>query len=751
MKYIKINTTIFSILFWIFTPLSGVFAQNLHTLKGVVKNEYGEKLIGANIKILDTNYGASTDNEGNFTIKDILLGDYTLKVSHIGMETAIQNIKLKSNPNLYLIFILKSNNITLQEITVKGQSLSRRNSINTISIISNADIKNLMSIEQPLRILEQVPGVNVASYGQGGVADQFSIRGFQGGHAGGAGMQIDGVSLNEAEGHADGYSDMGVLIPLNLSQVKVYKGPASVLFGRYAMGGTVALETRKYGEHRDALIRGGSFGTFDIQYAQGNKYRMENEREIQTNFALQMYKTNGYMEHSDLIKTNVEGRISLPLSDRSKLAVSFRGHKSIYNAPGFLTNEQYYKDRRKPNPTADNDGGSKNFMSERIDYSYKVNEETTLLIFGYAVQQDFTRYAKFSTAPMGDGQSKRANKRNVISVGGSLNGKTKIVNRAFNWIVGAELYDENTSRERWNTFNRVEKPNGKFLDVTNRIASLSGFAQGELNLHQLFKPSIGFRYDTFAGEYHHIVKGDENEGIETISNLYNISPKLGFRSTFAKGIDFRTNISKGFYLSTDEVEDAKYNGSKPSQLWQYEVGISYKNIWLDVDFAAFILNSSKEIQFIKNEFVNTGKTERKGIEISTNVKVAKGLVFNSTFAYTKTQTESGTPISQVPDAIFTVGANYVLPIGVGADINFRYVSDYFVEKMDNGNDFYAGGYKLTNLSIFYDLSKITSKKGRIYMNMGNLFNEKYAETYFSQDFIAPAPTRNISIGLNYTF
>lgn len=747
-KKLFLLSSVFLILF----SISNSYSQNNSSIKGTVKDKHGKELAGANIKILNSSYGTSTSLDGNYEIKNLPEGSYTLKVSFIGFNTITKKVITTKNETVTVNFILHDSDNILGEITVKGQTLKLRNSVTTVDVISINTIKNtIATAEQPLRLLEQISGINVVAYGQGGIADQFSIRGFNGGHVGGAGMQIDGVSLNEAEGHGDGYSDMGVIIPLNLSRVKVYKGPSSVLFGRYAMGGTVALESRKHGEYKDLSIKGGSFSTLDAQYAQGNSFEVGNDRYIQTNFAVQTFKTDGYMENSDLTKGNVEGRISFPISEKGKLALSFRGHKSVFGAPGYLVKAEYEnKDlRRKPNKYAENDGGNKNFFSERIDYSNKINDNVTLLLFGYAVQQDFTRFAKFKLDGFGE-QSERFNKRKVYAMGGSVNGNTKLGEKDFDWIAGVELYGESTDRKRWNSSFRVRKD--LFLDDYSTMLSLSAFVQGEVTIHKLFKPSIGLRYDTFGGEYHTKNPGKE-EKIYTINSLYHVTPKFGFRSTFTDGLDFRASASNGFYLSTGDDAKLKYTQKDidPTELWQYEIGLSYKNNMVDADVAAFILNSSREVRPDGlGNMVNIGKTARSGVETSLKIKPTKGLSFNSTFAYTKTEIKDGAAkgeaIPQIPDVIFTLGANYVSSIGLGANVDFRHVSDYFVE-----GDFYAGKYNVTNLTLFYNLDKILSNKGRIYATVNNIFNEYYAETYYGEDFIAPSPTRNFSLGVNYSF
>jgi hypothetical protein len=42
-------------------------------------------------------------------------------------------------------------------------------------------------------------------------------------------MVIDGIPLNEANSHADGYVDSTVLIPLEIGGLTIYRGPVSAL------------------------------------------------------------------------------------------------------------------------------------------------------------------------------------------------------------------------------------------------------------------------------------------------------------------------------------------------------------------------------------------------------------------------------------------------------------------------------------------------------------------------------------------
>ena len=58
------------------------------TLNGTVTDaETKTPLIGANIFLLNTKFGCTTDENGKFLIRDVPVGSYSIKFSYVGYET----------------------------------------------------------------------------------------------------------------------------------------------------------------------------------------------------------------------------------------------------------------------------------------------------------------------------------------------------------------------------------------------------------------------------------------------------------------------------------------------------------------------------------------------------------------------------------------------------------------------------------------------------------------------------------------
>lgn len=87
------------LLFLIFSL--SVYAQTV-TLKGkVIDKETGEVLIGANVIIKELNTGAATDINGEYIIKDVRYGLYSVYATFVGYEKNIRDsINVQSNSTL---------------------------------------------------------------------------------------------------------------------------------------------------------------------------------------------------------------------------------------------------------------------------------------------------------------------------------------------------------------------------------------------------------------------------------------------------------------------------------------------------------------------------------------------------------------------------------------------------------------------------------------------------------------------------
>lgn len=89
-------------------------------VKGIVKDNFGEPVIGANVTEKGTTNGMITDLDGNFSLT--VQKNATLVISYIGYVT--QEIAIKGNTNLNIT--LKEDSKALEEVVVIGYGTARK-------------------------------------------------------------------------------------------------------------------------------------------------------------------------------------------------------------------------------------------------------------------------------------------------------------------------------------------------------------------------------------------------------------------------------------------------------------------------------------------------------------------------------------------------------------------------------------------------------------------------------------------------
>lgn len=113
-------------------------AQITQNIRGtVIDTDTKSPLIGANILItnLEDPYGAATDVNGNFSIKDVPVGRLDLKVSYVGYEPKVMtNLELSLGKELILNLELRES-IVMKEVVVEADNKKEKaqNEMTTVS------------------------------------------------------------------------------------------------------------------------------------------------------------------------------------------------------------------------------------------------------------------------------------------------------------------------------------------------------------------------------------------------------------------------------------------------------------------------------------------------------------------------------------------------------------------------------------------------------------------------------------------
>lgn len=203
------------------------------TLSGkVTDSKTGAALVSASIYISDLKAGTTTDQNGNYTLRNLPAGTYLVEAGYVGYKNLLKTVSLTENTTLD--FAMDVSITEVNEVVVTGTSRAmsiRRNPIPIISVNKQFLQQNLST--NIIDAISRVPGINAVTTGPN-VSKPF-IRGL--------GFNriltlYDGV---RQEGQQWG-DEHGIEVDQNtVDKVEVVKGPASLIYGSDAVAGVVNL------------------------------------------------------------------------------------------------------------------------------------------------------------------------------------------------------------------------------------------------------------------------------------------------------------------------------------------------------------------------------------------------------------------------------------------------------------------------------------------------------------------------------
>lgn len=213
-------------------PLCSI-AQNI-TVKGIVKDNLGESVIGANVTEKGTTNGMITDLDGNFSLT--VQKNATLVISYIGYVT--QEIAIKGNTNLNII--LKEDSKALEEVVVIGYGTARKSDVTgSIASVGGDKLQEMPSTNITYALQNRVAGVDMTqTSSQPGATMQIRIRSTR-----------SLTASNDPLVVLDGIPFMGNLSDINPGDIKsmdILKDASSTaIYGSRGANGVILITTNR--------------------------------------------------------------------------------------------------------------------------------------------------------------------------------------------------------------------------------------------------------------------------------------------------------------------------------------------------------------------------------------------------------------------------------------------------------------------------------------------------------------------------
>ncbi|WP_276482715.1 TonB-dependent receptor [Paraflavitalea pollutisoli] len=782
------------------------------TLKGTVTTSDGKAAPLVTIRLEHTRWVTTTSEEGNFIIRHIKPGTYTVKASAVGTKTQEQSVTLGAGQETTIQFSLSENAEKLQEVVVTTRNLNKENKMvakmplknlenpQVYSVVS-AELMKQQAITNYDDALRNVPGISRTWESTGRAGDgaaYFALRGFE----------AQPLLTNGLPGVVSGNLD-----PANIEEIEVIKGPSGTLFGGgfYAYGGFINTITKKpyFKTGGEVAYNFGSFGLnritadFNTPLSKTEKVAMRvnlayhNEGSFQDAGSKQsffvapslVYEVNDRLSFHFMAEILEEERAVAPVffhSDRSSpLDFKTIGELNLDPKLSFTSNDLTIKNPRF------------NLQSQMI---YKLSDQwTSQTVFSRGSVRSNGIYTYIWDDVAGDNWfsqyfHKEQQRLNTTDIQQNFNGDFKIGNMRNRLLIGLDYFNrqivDNGSGWAWarnvtpqgevnykDPFTGDEMP-AVYLNkaaIDNLLAgtenansnisnySYSAYASDVLNLTPALSAMVSLRADYFDS------KGDRNTKDDDYDQ-FALSPKFGivYQPILDKVSVFANYMNAFINVAPQQVSDAdgsntRVKSFKPEHADQKEFGVK-TNLFsgkLNATASYYDIKLSDRVMpdaTNPNNVTQGGKVRSRGFEVDLNANPVHGLNLIAGYAYNRTKIVEG-----AKDDFY--GQPGRAPGGQGPQHlgNFWATYQFRASKIANfglglgGN--YASQYRVIDNETTgtFDLPSYTLVNGsvfynsqavRVSLNVNNIGGKQYYIGYWS---VNPQRPRSFVVSVAYKF
>lgn len=779
------------LLFFLIFIINIISAQNF-TLSGkVIDSKTGDAVQGA-VVFISYNYMAYTNNEGNYNIKEIPEGSYSIKISRIGFRTISEEININAN-SLVKNYNLVPTPIELDEVIVSTDRTEKflRNSPHSELLIGKEQLENRPYNSIP-DALKTEAGVALLRDGMWGT--EVSIRGL---NRENIVTLIDG---NRIATSTDVAARLSMINSSDVERIEIIKGASSSIYGSGATGGILNVITKSPQLYDNFSINGNFSTGFNsvnnLSALSGTLY--SGTSFVSSKFSGSYRKARntqtpaGELKNSQFEDYSFTGALNILPVDNHILKIDYQLFKAndvgIPGASVFPNNaEVRYPSEKRELVSAGYEiqNISKVFYKLSAKYAYQFIERDVENI-PHTVQNvpasGTTPARRVSVLKITPGAD---HKNNNIQVQGNF-----LLAEKNNLVVGVDYWDRsyNGSREKYqkiemlntqgNVVNTINKVIGESPLPVSKFKSLGIFAQDEAELiKEKLSLTFGARYDIIN------VSGEEtlNPVYEITNGVYNSTPagqkviwnkidaddasysaNAGFKYsvnpnldlTLALGLSFRSPsleerfqyIDQGSYV---RVGNPDLNSEKGQSV---DLGVRYYSQRLKVISSIFFNSFDDLVTEIpgtfdgRNAFIKTniGEARIYGLDLRADYNFYSDYVFYTTASYIKgDDITSGGHLPEISPLNGNVGIRFNLFDEIGADIS----STIFARQTKvAAGELETPGYAVFNLSLNTKNIQLASANFRIFAGVENIFDKEYRNHLSTtRGLIVVEPGRNFYV------
>ena len=324
-------------------------------IKGQISSGKNEPVVGANVVLKGTVRGVQTNSQGEYIIKGLSSGTYTIEVSFLGFRCKNKSVELADNQTSVVNFLMEEEDLTLGEVTVLtsrgirgNETLSETKDFSIYAAKKNEVIKldNInanLAMNNSRQIFGRTPGISVWENDGSGIQLGVASRGLSPNRSWEFNVRMNGYDITP---DPMGYPEAYYTPPMEVvDRIEIVRGASSLQYGPQ-FGGLMNfvlrkpdISTRLTFESQNTVGSNGLFSTFN--YIGGTEGRLSYTAYYQKRVG------NGWRDNGYFNTDHAHVEWSYALNKKLKLISEITYMTTRSQQPGGLGDTQFQQNPRQ--------------------------------------------------------------------------------------------------------------------------------------------------------------------------------------------------------------------------------------------------------------------------------------------------------------------------------------------------------------------------------------------------------------------
>jgi len=586
----------------------------------------------------------------------------------------------------------------------------------TVDLPGSVDILGRDQIEKEvtgnsLELMRRIPGFVYRDYGNGGVPNGFTMRGFNSNHGSDNLVLVDGIPINDHFWQEDGAPDFNQLTSDEIERIEVIKGPIDARYGNWARAGIVNITTRTRGDFFKSHLTGGDWNT-QKAYVSGGSEHFDNK--FNQVYSVESYSTDGWRENSENERQNAYAKwYYRPGNEKLQLGMQTHVYRADWNTGSYITEDQWKEDPRQAAAASQNDGGKKDLSEASLHLDWNAKDNIPVMARFWFKENTASRYADW-----GGGQTESYCNEYVYGALANIGYNKDISeNSSLRLESGFDFREFDSDVQDWQTDARVRQALNSSNDYG--LKNFGIYAKANYDPMRYIRLFTGIRHDSFTGD-----NTDNITDLSSDMDSYDVTTyKGGIIGNISDRYSLYANIGTAYTLPRGSLKYAEVHPEEDDLLF-WELGAKAQPVDQVLIRYAYFNSEEDVIREIMGEYVSEGSAIRKGHEIELSLLPLEGLEIFSSLTLDDSKYDGGENdgkwITSVPKYIWKAGIQYDSPFNTGARLWYTDVGKWYT---DTTNTYSYEGFQTADLTIYHKLDK----KWKVSLDVKNLLDETYAE------------------------